>query len=56
MPPMKSIGSNERRRLAVIGGGLAVLALATGAAFAAWLQHGAAIFLSLAEAGLKWCL
>ena len=53
---MKSIASTELRRLAVIGGGLVTLALATGAAFAGWLQHGAAIFLSLAEAGLRWCL
>ena len=41
--------------IAAIAGGLALLAAATGAAFGAWLQHGAAIFLAMAEAGLAWC-
>lgn len=37
----------------------AVLAAAAGIlglAFAGWLDHGASLFLSLAETGLSWCL
>jgi hypothetical protein len=52
---MKSIGSPGVKTMAAVSGGLALLAAATGAAFGAWLQHGAAIFLSMAEAGLAWC-
>ena len=52
---MKSIGSPSAGTIATLSGGLALLAVATGAAFGAWLQHGAAIFLSMAEAGLAWC-
>ena len=33
-----------------------LLAVATGVAFAGWLDKGAAMFLALAEAGLSWCL
>ncbi|MDA4846469.1 hypothetical protein [Hoeflea poritis] len=37
--------------------GIAVLfaALATGMAFAGWLNHGAEIFLTYASVGLAWC-
>jgi hypothetical protein len=31
-------------------------AVATGAAFAGWSNHGAEIFLNMASAGLAWCL
>ena len=31
------------------------LAAATGVAFSAWLEKGAAIFMTYAEAGLAWC-
>lgn len=34
---------------------VAALAAATGVAFASWIEHGAAIFLATAEAGLAWC-
>ena len=34
---------------------LAALAVATGAAFGAWVDNGAAIFLTLAQTGLSWC-
>lgn len=34
---------------------LAALSAATGAAFAAWGEHGSAMFLALAENGLSWC-
>ena len=52
---MKSIGSPSAGTIATLSGGLALLDVATGAAFGAWLQHGAAIVLSMAEAGLAWC-
>jgi hypothetical protein len=34
---------------------VAALAAATGLAFAAWVEHGAGIFLATVEAGLAWC-
>jgi hypothetical protein len=49
---------DKRRRYtpllaALIALGLGVLA--AKAAFAGWLEHGPAIFLSLAESGMSWC-
>ncbi|AOF90403.1 hypothetical protein BSY16_646 [Sinorhizobium sp. RAC02] len=49
---------DKRRRYttllaALIALGLGVLA--ARAAFAGWLEHGPAIFLSLAESGMSWC-
>jgi hypothetical protein len=35
--------------------GMAVLAAATGAAFASWLDHGPSIFMTMVENGLAWC-
>lgn len=35
---------------------VAVIALATGAAFAGWANHGADMLVSLAASGLAWCL
>lgn len=35
--------------------GVLLFAAATGAAFAAWVDNGAGIFLSLVEAGISWC-
>ena len=35
--------------------GATLFAALSGIAFAAWLDHGAAIFMSLAETGLSWC-
>lgn len=34
---------------------VAALAAAAGLAFAAWMEHGAGIFLATVEAGLSWC-
>jgi hypothetical protein len=31
------------------------LSAATGLAFAAWMDHGAEMFVSLAASGLSWC-
>ena len=35
--------------------GAAVMAAATGAAFAAWVENGEDMIVSLFEAGLAWC-
>ena len=35
--------------------GVAVLAAATGLAFASWIDKGAGIFMATVEAGLAWC-
>ncbi|HMQ56985.1 MAG TPA: hypothetical protein PKE65_00380 [Rhizobiaceae bacterium] len=43
-------------QLALLALGGLLLAVATGVAFAGWLDKGAAMFLALAEAGLSWCL
>jgi hypothetical protein len=45
----------ETRRLVPVALGVLVLAAATGVAFSAWLEMGAAIFMTYAEAGLAWC-
>ncbi len=34
---------------------LVAFAAATGMAFAAWGEHGPAMFMTLAESGLSWC-
>ncbi|MGI6856727.1 hypothetical protein [Mesorhizobium sp. 1B3] len=41
--------------LAKLALGLAVLAAASGIAFASWVDKGAAIFMAMAETGLAWC-
>ncbi|HTV68692.1 MAG TPA: hypothetical protein VMF90_09155 [Rhizobiaceae bacterium] len=41
--------------LAKIGTGLVLLAAATGAAFAAWIDNGPEMLMSMAETGLSWC-
>jgi hypothetical protein len=41
--------------LAKIGAGLVLLAAATGAAFAAWIDNGPEMLMSMAETGLSWC-
>ena len=46
------------RHYTVLPVALIVLGLGTmaaTAAFAGWLEHGTAIFLSLAESGMSWC-
>ena len=35
--------------------GVALVAAATGAAFAAWIDHGDDMLMSMFEAGLAWC-
>lgn len=36
--------------------GVAVLAAATGVAFAAWVENGDEMFASMIQAGLAWCM
>jgi len=43
------------RNLARIAIAAAAIAAATGAAFAAWVDQGAGIFLTMVESGLAWC-
>ena len=49
----KTVRHNTTLPVALIALGLAVTAAT--AAFAGWLEHGTAIFLSLAETGMAWC-
>ena len=35
--------------------GVALVAAATGAAFAAWVDNGDAMLVSMFEAGMAWC-
>lgn len=44
------------RKIVIFAGVLLCAALASGAAFAAWLNHGDAIFLSVIQSGLAWCM
>lgn len=44
-----------RSRFLVLAATAALLSAATGAAFAAWAEHGAEIFLAMAASGLAWC-
>lgn len=41
--------------LARIAIAAAALAAASGAAFAAWMDHGPGIFMTMVESGLAWC-
>jgi hypothetical protein len=43
------------RNFARIAIAAAAIAAATGAAFAAWVDQGAVIFLTMVESGLAWC-
>ena len=35
--------------------GVAVMAAATGLAFASWIDKGAGIFMAMVESGIAWC-
>jgi hypothetical protein len=48
--PRKLLSPEVKIGLAVI-----VVAAATGVAFAAWVENGAAILMAMAETGLSWC-
>ena len=52
---MKQIASMPLATAARIALGVALLAAATGLAFASWIGHGAGIFMAMVETGLSWC-
>jgi len=49
------ITASSSRTIARIATAGVVLAAATGAAFAAWVDNGAGIFMTMVESGLAWC-
>ena len=52
---MKQLSHMPALTAAKIALGVAVLAAATGFAFASWIDKGAGIFMATVEAGLAWC-
>ena len=52
---MKQLSHMSVLTAAKIALGVAVLAAATGLAFASWIDKGAGIFMATVEAGLAWC-
>ena len=52
---MKQSVSIPPGKVAAVGLGLAAFAAATGLAFAAWVDNGAGIFMTMVEGGLSWC-
>jgi hypothetical protein len=53
---MKQLSHQPAATVAKIALGVALLAAATGLAFASWIDKGAGIFMATVEAGLAWCL
>ena len=41
--------------IAGLAAGGALLAAVSGLTFALWMEHGAGIFMTMAETGLSWC-
>jgi hypothetical protein len=52
---MKQLSQVPVATAAKIALGIALLAAATGLAFASWIDKGAGIFMATVEAGLAWC-
>ena len=52
---MKQLSQVPVATAAKIALGVALLAAATGLAFASWIDKGAGIFMATVEAGLAWC-
>jgi len=52
---MKHFAHLPAATAAKIALGVALLAAATGLAFASWIDKGASIFMATVEAGLAWC-
>jgi hypothetical protein len=52
---MKQLSHMQAWTAAKIAAGVALLAAATGLAFASWIDKGAGIFMATVEAGLAWC-
>jgi hypothetical protein len=53
---MKHLSTQPAATVAKVALGVALLAAATGLAFASWIDKGAGIFMATVEAGLAWCL
>ena len=53
--PGNNRSTSTSRTLAVVLA-IAVIGLLAGAASAGWAENGVAIFLTMAEGGLAWCL
>ena len=53
--PMKQLTRQPVGTTVKIAAGFVVLAVATGVAFAAWIDNGAGIFMAMIESGLAWC-
>ncbi|PHP67574.1 hypothetical protein CSC94_07675 [Zhengella mangrovi] len=53
---MNEVGHHKLSVYILATAGLALVAGVIGLAFAGWLDHGAALFLALAEAGLSLCM
>jgi len=52
---MKQLSHMPVLTVAKIAAGVALLAAATGVAFASWIDKGAGIFMATVESGLAWC-
>ena len=52
---MKNHSALPTPRIAGMLIAFAAFAAVSGLAFAMWMQHGAKIFLAMAESGLSWC-
>lgn len=52
---MRLLPRNRIAPAATIAFAALALSAATGLAFSAWVEKGAAIFMTYAEAGLAWC-
>ena len=52
---MKQLSHMPALTVAKIVAGVALLAAATGLAFASWIDKGAGIFMATVDAGLAWC-
>ena len=52
---MKLLSHPGMPTVAKIAVALGVLGVATGLAFASWVDKGAAIFMATVESGLAWC-
>jgi hypothetical protein len=52
---MKQLSHMPAATITKIALGVALLAAATGLAFASWIDKGAAIFMATVESGLAWC-
>lgn len=52
---MRTLNADRLHKWLAGAAGAALLAAIGGLAFAMWMEHGAGIFLSMAQSGLAWC-